>query len=61
VISEFLWALYVVDPLIERTPLPSPFWGVIHYLAFGISSILIFKFSLEIMDLHEGRLKRLLD
>lgn len=60
-ISEFLWALYMADTLIEHTPLPWPFWGLVYYLAFGLSSILIFKFSLKIMGLHQGNLKRFTD
>lgn len=59
--SELLWSVYMADTLMEHSPLPWPYWGVVYYLSFGISSILIFKFALQIMDLHHGNLKRLCD
>lgn len=57
--AELLWALKIGDTLIERTPLPWPWWGALVCASYAIAPALICKFSLAVMDLHHGLLKRL--
>jgi signal transduction histidine kinase len=56
-LSELLWAVYAGDTLIEHPPLPWPWWGVVYFVGYGVACVLIAKFCLLVMDLHQGRIK----
>ena len=55
--SELLWVVYVTDTLLVHSPLPWPWWGVVYFSAYAMSAVLMFKFALQVMDLHRGALK----
>lgn len=56
--SELLWALSVADTLLERTPLPWPWWGVLVYSAQALSGMLICRFALIVAGRDAGALRR---
>ena len=55
--GELLWVVYVSDTLMDYSPLPWPWWGVVYFSAYAMSAVLVFKFALQVMDLHKGALK----
>jgi len=59
--SELLWALQVSDVLIQRPPLPWPWWGIVVWTAYAMAPTLICKFTLVVIERHHGMLKRLTD
>ena len=59
--SELLWVVYVTDTLLVSSPLPWPWWGVVYFSAYAMSAVLMFKFALQVMDLHRGALKKASD
>lgn len=59
--SELLWALQVSDVLIQQSPLPWPWWGMVVWSAYAMAPALICKFTLVVVEQHHGMLKRLTD
>jgi len=47
-LSELLWAFAMLDPLLENTPLPWPFWGLVTMSAQALAGMLICRFLLMI-------------
>jgi signal transduction histidine kinase len=60
-LSELLWALHIGDTQMVVTPVAWPWWGLISLSAFAIAPALICKFSLELLGLHRGWQKILLN
>lgn len=60
-VSELLWALRISDVVSDRAPLPWPWWGVVLFSAYALAPALICKFSLMLLDMHKGALKRIGD
>ena len=60
-LSELLWALQVSDVLIQRSPLPWPWGGIVVWSAYAMAPALICKFTLVVIERHHGVLKRLTD
>lgn len=45
-LGELLWAFAMLDPLLENTPLPWPFWGLVTMSAQALAGMLICRFLL---------------
>lgn len=59
--GELLWALALGDMLVEPTPLPWPWWGVLVYAAQATAGMLVCKFALVVVECHHGAPARLVD
>lgn len=57
-LGELLWAVRVGDVAFERSFLPWPWWGVILISSYALAPALICKFSLSLIDMHKGMLRR---
>lgn len=60
-VGELSWALLLSDTLMERTPLPWPWWGVAVFFAYAAAASLISKFALVLVERHHGWWKRISD
>lgn len=60
-LSEILWALYLSDTQLLSTPFIWPWWDIIILTSFAIAPVFICKFWLEVMQLHNGILPRLVN
>lgn len=60
-VSELSWALLLSDTLLEHTPLPWPWWGLVVFSAYVSSASLACRFSLMLVERCHGVLKRLSD
>ena len=60
-LGELLFAFRMSDARFEISPLPWPWWELIIFSAQGLGSILLLKFALSIMNLHQGRIKMIMN
>lgn len=58
-VSEWLWALQMTDALIEQSPLPWPWWGILVSSARGLAALGMMKFMLIVIEKNEGITRRL--
>lgn len=60
-VSELLWAVRLADLQIEVSPLPWPWWGIVSAACYALAPGFICKFSLTLIERHDGWRKRILD